>query len=259
MVSKSKTNYVISLKRKKTRTDEGMFVIEGDKIVRDFLSAGVRLKLLFAVEEFLDSIGTEAGKLVGEVIPVSPEELRKLSSFVTPHNALAVLPMFEHNFNIQDIKRDIGVALDFVQDPGNLGTIIRTAAWFGISNICCSHDCVDLYNPKVIQASMGAILHVKVFYTDLKLLLEEARNEKIRIFGTVIDGEQVYSHSLGSNGIILLGNESKGISKELQPLITDRISIPKFSDARYGIDSLNVSMAASIIFSEFRRRTNPFN
>jgi TrmH family RNA methyltransferase len=254
MISKSKTNYVISLRKKKIRNEEGMFVIEGDKIVRDFLAAGLRLSSLLAVEDFLNDIPQEAKKLASEIIKVTPDELNKLSSLTTPHNALAVLSMFRHEMNRNDIRRELSVALDFVQDPGNFGTIIRSAAWFGIRNIICSNDCVDMYNPKVIQASMGAILHVKIFYTDLKKFLEEANEEKIKVFGAVVDGEPVYSHELGSKGIILLGNESKGISGDLQKLITDRITIPRFNNARFGIDSLNVSMAASIIISEFRRR-----
>jgi TrmH family RNA methyltransferase len=145
------------------------------------------------------------------------------------------------------------VALDCVQDPGNLGTIIRAAAWFGIRNIFCSEDCVDVYNPKVIQASMGAILHVNVFYTDLRELLENAAGHNIRIFGTMLEGISIYSHKLDNTGIILLGNESKGISEELMPYITDKIMIPKLAKDESGIDSLNVSMAASVILSEFTR------
>ena len=152
-----------------------------------------------------------------------------------------------------DLKKDLTVALDFVQDPGNLGTIIRAAAWFGIKNIYCSEDCVDAYNPKVIQASMGAILHVNLFYTDLRMLLEKAAENKIKVYGAMIEGKSIYSHKLENQGIILLGNESKGISGELLPYVTDRIMIPKMSDAKSGIDSLNVSMAASVIFSEFTR------
>jgi TrmH family RNA methyltransferase len=155
--------------------------------------------------------------------------------------------------NTEDIKKGLTVALDCVQDPGNLGTIIRSAAWFGIRNIYCSADCVDVYNPKVIQASMGAILHVNIFYTGLRELLETASSFNVKIFGTMLRGDSIYSHKLSSSGIILLGNESKGISEELLPYVTDRIMIPKQSDGTPGIDSLNVSMAASVIFSEFTR------
>jgi TrmH family RNA methyltransferase len=153
------------------------------------------------------------------------------------------------------IIKKLCVALDFIQDPGNFGTIIRAAGWFGIKNIVCSKDCVDVYNPKVLQSSMGALLHVRVFYYDLKKFLEFAHENSVNVFGTVLDGKSIYNHQLDNRGIILLGNESKGISDELIPFITEKISIPKFSNAKEGIDSLNVGMAASVVFSEFLRKS----
>ena len=141
--------------------------------------------------------------------------------------------------------------------PGTLGTIIRAAAWFGIRNIVCSNDCVDVYNPKVIQATMGAILHVNVYYSDLKKFSQRWLMKKdVPVFGTLLDGESIYRHKLGSKGIILLGNESRGISDDLIPFITHRIMIPGASRAMPGIDSLNVGMAASVVFSEFLRQTD---
>jgi TrmH family RNA methyltransferase len=146
------------------------------------------------------------------------------------------------------------VALDFIQDPGNLGTIIRSAAWFGIKNIVCSENCVDVYNPKVIQASMGAILNVDVWYLGLNGFLMKAKGKNIPVYGTLLEGESIYSKELGEKGVIVLGNESKGISGDLIPYLTDKIVIPKFTDASNGIESLNAAMAASIVFSEFARR-----
>jgi TrmH family RNA methyltransferase len=163
--------------------------------------------------------------------------------------------MPDPKFDMPSILNQFCVALDFIQDPGNLGTIIRAAGWFGIKNIICSPDCVDAYNPKVVQSGMGALLHVNIFYHDLKLLFGEAHKYSIPVFGTVLEGKSVYNHKLGSKGVILLGNESKGISPELFPFIDEKISIPKFSNAREGIDSLNVGMAASIVFSEFLRKS----
>ena len=253
MVSKSKTNYIISLQKKKVRNDEGFFVIEGDKIVREFLSAKVKLKTVFAVPEFISGLTPELRTYAGEIEPVTSDELKKLGTLKTPHNAIAVVPEFRNNFNADEVLRELCVALDFVQDPGNLGTIIRSAAWFGIKNICCSEDCVDVYNTKVIQSSMGAILHVNVFYTGLEKLLEKAAEKKVKVYGAMIEGNSIYSQKLDNKGILLLGNESKGISEALQHLITDRIMIPKFNKARPGIDSLNVSMAATVLFSEFRK------
>jgi TrmH family RNA methyltransferase len=253
MVSKSKMNYIISLQKKKIREEERLYIIEGDKLVKEFLMAKVDVRILIAKPEFLNSLPLVHKQGIGEVIPASYDELKKMSSLKSPHNALAVIQMPETAMDLSDLAKSLTVALDCVQDPGNLGTIIRAAAWFGMRNIYCSEDCADVYNPKVIQASMGAILHVNIFYTGLKELLETAQRNNLKIYGTVLEGDSIYSHKLDKNGIILLGNESKGISEYLLPYITDRIMIPKMNDARSGIDSLNVSMAASVIFSEFTR------
>ncbi len=253
MLSKHKITFIISLQKKKTREEQKLYVIEGDKLVREFLEAGVKIRMLIAKPEFLNALHQVLKQGIPEIIPASFEDLKRISTLRTPHNALAVIEMPESKPDPSSLKNGLTVALDTVQDPGNLGTIIRAAAWFGIKNIYCSPDCVDIYNPKVIQASMGAILHVSVFYTDLGSFLETALNNKIKVFGALMDGESLYSYKLDKKGIILLGNESKGISEELMPYVTDRIMIPKISDAQSGIDSLNVSMAASVIFSEFTR------
>jgi len=137
-----------------------------------------------------------------------------------------------------------------------MGTIIRAAGWFGIKNIVCSPDCVDVYNPKVVQASMGALLSVKVFYYDLKELCDTALKNSVPVYGTLLVGKSIYQQKLDQKGIILLGNESKGISDELLPYITERIKIPRFSSSGEGIDSLNVGMAAAVVFSEFLRKSS---
>lgn len=254
MISKNKAKFIISLQKKKIRDEEKLFVIEGDKLVKEFLGAGTPVKTLIAKPEFLSALPEDLKRFADEVETVSYEELKHLSTLITPHNALAVVPIPDCKMDTGEIFKGLSVALEFVQDPGNLGTIIRAAAWFGIRNIICSPDCVDVYNPKVIQASMGAILHVSVFYSDLKELVIQANEKNIPVFGTLIEGESIYDHRLGNKGIILLGNESKGISEELIPFITEKIMIPKFNNAKQGIDSLNVGMAASVVLSEFRRK-----
>ena len=256
MISKSKAKFIISLQKKKIRDDEKLYVIEGDKLVREFLAAGIPFRSLIAKPEFIGSLSSDLNNLVAEMESVTYEELKQISTLKTPHNALGIIQMPERNLNTSEIFNDLSVALDCVQDPGNLGTIIRAAGWFGIKNIICSENSVDVYNPKVIQASMGALLHVNVFYSDLEKLCSQAKVLNIPIFGSVLDGESIYIHKLDNKGVILLGNESKGISDELMPYITDRIMIPKFGTAGHGIDSLNVGMAASVVFSEFRRRNN---
>jgi len=255
MISKNKIKFIISLQKKKVRDEEKLYVIEGDKLVREFVNAGVHISLLAAKPEFLSSLAPTAMKLVKEIEEVSYEDLKQISTLKTPHNALAVVQMAQHEIKMAEIINQFCVALDFVQDPGNMGTIIRAAGWFGIKNIVCSTDCVDVYNPKVIQSSMGAILHVNVYYMDLKNLLTFAAQNSVSVFGTMLEGKSIYKHKLDNKGIILLGNESKGISTELVPFITEKIKIPKFSNAREGIDSLNVGMAASVVFSEFMRKS----
>jgi RNA methyltransferase, TrmH family len=255
MLSKTRIKFIKSLQNKKVRDEERLFVIEGDKLVNEFLIANVPVKMLLAKPEFLDSLLPELTRSVNLVEDVSYDELKQISSLKTPHNALAVIHMPDHEMNISEIINQFCVALDFVQDPGNMGTIIRAAGWFGIKNIVCSMDCVDVYNPKVIQSSMGALLHVNVFYSDLKKLFTSTAQNAIPVFGTFLEGDSIYNHKLDNKGIILLGNESKGISNELIPFITEKIRIPKFSNARKEIDSLNVGMAASIVFSEFLRRS----
>jgi RNA methyltransferase, TrmH family len=253
MISKTKSNFILSLQKKNTRDEEKLYVIEGDKLVKEYLEAKVHVRILVARPEFLNSLPLVHKQGVEEIIQAGYDELRKISSLKTPHNAIAVVRMPEKKMNTDELREELSVAIDCVQDPGNLGTIIRSAAWFGIRNIYCSEECVDVYNPKVIQASMGAILHVNLFYTSLRELLRTAAGNNIKIFGTMLEGDSIYSHKLDNTGIILLGNESKGISGELLPYITDRIMIPKLAKTESGIESLNVSMAASVIFSEFTR------
>ena len=213
------------------------------------------LKSLIAKPEFISSLPKDALKEVSESEPVSYEELKLISGLKTPHNALAVVCMPGHVMDIPEILSQYCVALDCIQDPGNMGTIIRAAGWFGIRNIVCSADCVDIYNPKVIQATMGALLHVNVFYSDLKELFKVSLKNQVKVYGTLLEGSSIYNYKLDKKGIILFGNESKGISDELLTFITDKIKIPKFSTAKEGIDSLNVGMAASVVFSEFLRKS----
>lgn len=245
---------ILSLQKKKTREENSLFVLEGDKIVREYIMAGNRVTLLAGKPEWIDGEDEKTLRGADEIVTVSYEELRRISSLRTPHNVLAVAPMKKTSFSDDILAGNLTLALEYVQDPGNLGTIIRIAAWFGIRNIICSPDCVDFYNPKVIQATMGAFMHVKVFYTSLEEVLSRAQQQGYSIWGTTMDGQSVYESELGSEGIILLGNESKGISEKLLGNVTERITIPGPEKQLAGIESLNVSMAAAIVCSEFARR-----
>lgn len=255
MISKNKIKFIISLQNKKARDEERLYVVEGDKLVKEFLSAKVPIKMLLAKPEFINGLSPGLLSVAEDIEDISYDTLKQISTLKTPHNALAIVHMPENEMNLTRITDQLCVALDFIQDPGNLGTIIRAAGWFGIRNIVCSMDCVDVYNPKVVQASMGALLHVNIFYYDLKKLFTSAARYSVPVFGTLLEGNSIYEHKLNNKGFILLGNESKGISDELIPFITEKIMIPKFSKAREGIDSLNVGMAASVVFSEFLRKS----
>jgi RNA methyltransferase, TrmH family len=254
MISKTRIKFIKSLQNKKVRDEKNLFVIEGDKLVKEFLSGGIHLKYLLAKPEFINGLLPQLTGFAENIETVSYDELKQISTLKTPHNAVAVVHMPVREIVLSEILNHLSVALDCVQDPGNMGTIIRAAGWFGIKNIICSLDCVDVYNPKVVQASMGALLHVNVFCYDLQKLFTYAAENSIAIFGTMLEGNSIYDHKPDNKGIILLGNESKGISEELIPYITEKIKIPKFSDAKEGIDSLTVGMAAAIVFSEFIRK-----
>ena len=252
MISKNKIKFISSLHLKKTRDEKKLFIIEGEKIIKEFLEAGIRLKILAATTEFISALPTFTLKQIENIEIAGNNELKHMSSLKTPHNALAVLDKLYNEIEDSPSEK-LSVALDCIQDPGNLGTMIRTAAWFGIDTILCSNDCVDVYNSKVVQASMGALLHVKVYYTDLAKYFKNINN--ISVYGALLEGNTIYNQPISNKGIILLGNESKGISEKLLPFITHKISIPGAHSFKSGIDSLNVGIAASIIFSEFYRRT----
>ena len=256
MISKSQTKLIRSLEMKKHRQREGLFVAEGPKVVGDLLAAGFEPHQLFATEEW-------AAPAPISPILVTPEELRKLSFLQHPQHVLAVFPIPQLNINSQSSARalltcyqkdtrnlnsQLTLALDGIQDPGNLGTIIRIADWFGIDTIVCSSDTADAWSPKVVQATMGSIAHVRIVYTDLQEYLSKST---IPICGTLLDGENIYAQKLPQEAIIVMGNEGNGISPAIRQLVTHRLLIPPF---RPGAESLNVAIATAITCSEFRRR-----
>ncbi|MCU0459086.1 MAG: RNA methyltransferase [Bacteroidales bacterium] len=255
-ITRHQVKMILSLQKRKVREENSLFIIEGDKLVREYIVAGNRVMLLAGKPEWIDGEQEAVIRGADEVVTVSYEELRRISSLRTPHNVLAVATMHKRQFSDGLLRDRLTPVLECVQDPGNLGTIIRIAAWFGIENIICSPDSVDFYNPKVIQATMGAFMHVSVWYRPLEGLLSTAAADGIPVYGTVTDGQSVYDSPLGSEGIILFGNESKGISEGLLRYVSDRITIPGPAQPVAGLESLNVSMAAAIVCSEFARRGN---
>lgn len=247
MISKNKIKYIRSLELKKNRNKEGKFVAEGFKVVDDLLALQPA-DLIVATGEWL------RGKPFGaetEVIEVTDEELKKVSFLQHPQQVLAVFRQAtsgDYSINTSELS----LALDGVQDPGNLGTIIRIADWFGITHIYCSQDTADVYNPKVVQATMGSIARVKVEYGDL-LGLVESLPADVPVYGTLLDGDNIYQQKLENRGLIVMGNEGKGISPELVKKVNHKLLIPNFPEGRATADSLNVAIATAITCSEFRR------
>lgn len=240
-LSKNKIKWIRSLQLKKHRDDLGLFVVEGEKIVHEALQfAPDSIEMLLHTHDFILDAQIELNSLL-----VTHDELKQISSLTTPNKALVILRK-KLSECIQPIN-NLVIAIDGVQDPGNLGTILRIADWFGITNIICSSHTVDCYNPKVIQASMGAIFRLTINYLELEPWLKNSKETPI--YGALLQGKSVYKSELKTPGILLVGNEGKGISENLIPLILHPITIPRFGEA----ESLNVSVATGIIVSEFFR------
>ncbi|MBP0905524.1 TrmH family RNA methyltransferase [Mariniflexile gromovii] len=238
MLSKNQIKLITGLKQKKQRQQHGFFVVEGVKTIKELLQSQFVLHELYTTETF----NIDAKK---EVL-ISEADLKRISFLTTPNTALAI-------FKIPTPKpieaKGLIVALDAVRDPGNLGTIIRLCDWFGVENLVCSHETVDCFNPKVIQATMGSITRVAINYVNLGDFL---KSTNLPVFGAFMEGENVYKTKLPENGVLVMGNEANGVSKEVEAVITNKISIPRFGDLQ-ATESLNVATATAILLSEFRR------
>lgn len=253
IISASGRKLIASLKQSRHRREQGLFVIEGTRAVLDTVP-------FFEVEHFVATSGWLEAH-AGEIPPGMPpatvarnEDMERMSSLSTPQGVLAVCripePEGEYGFDPEELV----LALDRVQDPGNLGTIIRVADWFGVTRILASEDTVDLYNPKVVQATMGALARVKVEYCSLAAVLTQAGGRGIPVYGTFLDGDNLYAAPLTPGGIVVMGNEGNGISDGIGSLVSCRVKIPAYPPGRVAVESLNVSMAAGITLAEFRRR-----
>ena len=240
---------VASLGNARSRREEKCFIAEGTKCVCDTWNA-FKCRYLFATSAWVDA---HAHELPGaQPIVVKRVDMERMSQLSTPSQVLAVYELPEVIFDEASLSSNLVIALDRVQDPGNLGTIMRIADWFGITDIVCSPDTVDVYNPKVVQATMGAISRVKVHYLDLVDLIK--RNPDVPVYGTFLDGRNIYETSLTPHGIVVMGNEGQGISNEVGDLIKRRLFIPSYPQERPTSESLNVGMATAITIAEFRRR-----
>ncbi|OFX28582.1 MAG: hypothetical protein A2033_19825 [Bacteroidetes bacterium GWA2_31_9] len=255
MISKAKISFIKSLHSGKGRNEAGLFIAEGTKITNELLiNQNIKIQSLYATNDFLEENNLLSNNNF-EVFEISESELQKISLLSNPNKVLVIAEICKNKFDVSKLKNKLTIVLDNVQDPGNLGTIIRTMDWFGIKNLVCSETTVDVYNPKVIQATMGSFLRIKTHYVNLENFIKEYFSKyKYNIYGTLLNGKNIYKEQLTQEGLIVFGNESKGISSNIENFITNKISIPDFSKSK-SIDSLNISIAAGIVFSEFKRTT----
>jgi TrmH family RNA methyltransferase len=240
MVSKNQIKLITSLQQKKYRNQEQLFIAEGIKVVQELLNSNFELQDLFTTKKDFLTVSKNKVHAISEV------ELKKISALTTPNTCLAVFKIPKAK---EIIEKGLIVALDDVRDPGNLGTIIRLCDWFGIETLFCSEESVDVYNPKVVQATMGSISRVNVVYGNLEAFLSQT---KLPVFGTFMDGKNIYQEKLPKEGIIIMGNEANGISSSVEKLVSERIAIPRFGNLQV-TESLNVANATAIILSEFKR------
>lgn len=245
MITKAEIQLVRSLADKRNRDELGLFVAEGEKLIEELRCSPLRVRKIYALEGVFEGDDIQA---------VTPKEMERLSMLKTANNSLAVIEQPRHTFNPATLETSLVLALDDVQNPGNLGTIIRLADWFGIGDILCSPATADCFNPKVVQATMGAILRVRVHYLDLPAVLHTAREQGVPIYGTFLDGENIYNRNLTQRGVIVMGNEGSGISQRCAREVTDRLFIPPYPADRNGSESLNVAIATAVTCAEFRRQ-----
>ena len=260
MLSKATIKFIRSLELKKNRRAEGLFVGEGPKVVGDLLPH-FRPRLIVATPQWMAMRGEGLRRCDAEIIPVTPDELAKASFLKTPQDVLAVFEKEPVDLSASghvDLNETLTLVLDDVQDPGNLGTIIRIADWFGIRNLVCSPGTADAFSPKVVQATMGAIARVEVRYAELTSFLAGIPAET-PVYGTFLEGENIYQHPLTEDGLIVMGSEGHGISPDVARFVTDKLFIPPYPAEGETSESLNVAVATAITCAEFRRRlsSNP--
>ena len=241
MISKNKIKFVKSLQKKKFRLESKCFVVESSKNVNEILNSNYKVQQIYATKNWIEKHNIRDDVSINQV---NQNELQRISSLKTASDVLAVvhIPTKENYFDFSGIN----IVLDDVKDPGNLGTIIRICDWFGVKNIYCSKETVDVYNPKVIQSTMGSISRVNVIYTDIKKMIQEI-DLNVKVYGAVMDGDDISQIKVNKNSLIVFGNESNGISKEIKDVISERITINKIGEA----ESLNVASSAAIILNKF--------
>ena len=242
MVSKNQIKLITSLQQKKYRIANQLFIAEGIKVIQELLNSNFELVNLFTTKDDFEQVKSPYKTVVSDA------DLKKISALNTPNSCLAVFKMAPEK---PVVNSGLILALDSVRDPGNMGTILRLCDWFGIKQLICSNETVDFYNPKVVQATMGSIGRVNVNYTNLNTYIDQYKGV---VFGTFMDGDNIYKTHLPQEGIIVMGNEANGISSQLEAIVSHRLAIPRFGELQK-TESLNVATATAIILSEFKRES----
>ena len=245
MLSKSQISYIKSLHQKKYRKESGVFIIEGIKSIIEFINSSYKIHSIYYTAQYVSSLPKSPANI--KLFEVTNAELEKISTLQTPQGILALVNIpAEQKIEPKSLSNSFSLVLDNVQDPGNFGTIIRTADWFGIKQIICSANTVEAYNPKTVQSTMGSLARINIYYTDLNIFLNDVN---LPIFGALLDGENIYTTNWGNEGLIILGNEGHGIGADLIEKITTPVTIPNFGKA----ESLNVAVSAAIFCCELKR------
>ena len=251
MLSKHLTNIIQNLEKKKFREKYNLFKIEGEKLVQELFLSDMKVDTLIACPSWIERNRQKAQSY--NTIEVNEIEMGRVSNFKSLPEviALAQIPVKEHS--PEEIKNELSIVLNGIQDPGNLGTILRLSEWFGVRHVFCDHDCANIFNPKSVQASMGAIFRVNVFYLNLVEFIPRFVDQDFPCYGAFLEGENIYRTELRTKGFIVMGNEGNGISPEIERFVTRKITIPSFAHSPYSTESLNVGVATGIILSEFKR------
>ncbi len=247
-MNKNTIKFIKSLHLKKFRREEGMFLVEGEKSMMELVRSDFEIMNIYLTAEMYDKYVGELREFERIVEIVSISDLEKASTLEFNDTGIAVVKQKE-NMPLTVVEGDLVIVLDDIRDPGNLGTIIRTADWYGVKKIICSETTAEFYNPKVISASMGSFTRINIFYTNLESFLQEQKNKNIGVLGALLDGEDAHTFKYPKTGILLMGNESNGIHASLLSYITHKVTIPRYGEA----ESLNVSMATGILLDNFKR------
>ena len=246
-MTKADIQLVRALADKRGRTEHGLFVAEGEKLIGELRASHLSVRRIFSLEGVFNG---------PEVETVAPRDMERLSLLKTPSNSLALVEIPRCDLKPERLRGRLTLALDDVQNPGNLGTIVRLADWFGIGDVVCSEATADCFNPKVVQATMGAILRVRVHYCDLEAYLAAERAAGTQIYGTFLEGDDIYRTQLSPTGIVLMGNEGRGVTPACAAQVTRKLFIPPSPAERHATESLNVAMATGIVCAEFRRQAS---